>query len=242
MKKYTFVLVHGAWHTGEHMQDVANALRRGGHTVHTPTLLGNGLHDNKSVNLTDVINHLVQFYADNSISDAVMYSHSYGGMPATGAYDRLPEGTVRRLIYHCSYVPNNGESLMDLNPPAFNVLFDELRQADDGMTISYMVWREALMNDADEDLAKRTYAALGTHPYHAMAEKITLSRNPAEFPCGKSYIKSQWDWGQPPSVLGYYKFVEKLGLYRHIEMGGGHELCFTDPEGLARHIYLAGRD
>ena len=242
MRNYTFVLVHGAWHTGEHMQGVANALRAEGHTVHTPTLAGNGPDDDKSVNLSGVIDGLVKYFADNEITDAVMYSHSYGGMPATGAYDRLPEGSVRRLIYHCSYVPNDGESLMDLNPPAFNTLFDQLRQPDDGMTIPYMVWREALMNDASEELAKSTFALLGTHPYNAMAEKISLSRNPAEFPCGKSYIKSQWDWGQPPSLLGYYKFVEKLGLYRHIEMGGGHESCFTDPEGLARHIYLAGRD
>jgi hypothetical protein len=105
-----------------------------------------------------------------------------------------------------------------------------------------MVWREALMNDADEDLAKSTHASLVPHPFNTVHDKIKLSRNPEAFPCGKSYIKSQWDWGQPPSLLGYYRFVERLGLYRHVEMGGSHETCFTDPVGLAEHIIIAGRD
>lgn len=242
MKTYTFVLVHGAWHTGEHFAEVAEALRRDGHTVHTPTLLGNGPGDSKEVGLGEVIDHLVGYFTENGITDAVMYAHSYGGMPATGAYDRLSEGTVRRLVYHCAYVPNDGELHQDLNPEVFNRSFEEWRLPDGGMPLPYMVWREVLMNDADEDLAKRSFATLNNHPYNTTAEKIRLSRNPAEFPCGKSYIVSQWDWGQPPSVLGYYRFVERLGLYRHIEMAGGHETCLTDPEGLARHIYLAGRD
>lgn len=242
MKTYTFVLVHGAWHVGEDLNDVAVGLRRGGHTVYTPTLLGNRPTDNKSVNLTDVIDDLVGYFKDNAITDAVMYSHSYGGMVATGAYDKLPEGSVRRLIYHCSFVPNNGESLIDLCPPAFQSFWRDARQPDDSVSLPYIIWREALMNDADEDLAKRTHATKGSHPFNTVNERIQLTRNPVDFPCGKSYIKSQWDWGQPPSLLGYYRFVERLGLYRHIEMVGGHETCFTDPEGLAKAIYLAGRD
>lgn len=242
MKPLTFVLIHGAWHTGEDLADVAQALRREGHVVHTPTLLGNGAGDSRQVTLSQVIDHLAAWFRANAITDAILYSHSYGGMVATGTYDRLPEGTVRRLIYHCSFVPNDGESLIDLCPPAFQSFWHEARQPDGGVMLPYIVWREALMNDADEDLARRTHARMGAHPFNTVAEKIRLSRNPAAFPCGKSYIKSQWDWGQPPSLLGYYRFVERLGLYRHIEMGGGHEVCLTDPEGLARHIYLAGRD
>lgn len=242
MKAYTFVLVHGAWHSGDALSDVAQALRRRGHIVYTPTLLGNGPQDRRDVTLSQVIEGLIAFYQEHNIQDAIMYAHSYGGMVATGAYDRLPEGRVRRLIYHCAFVPNDGESLIDLCPPAFQTFWHEARQPDGGVTLPYMIWREALMNDADEDLARRSYALMQPHPFGTVAEKIKLSRNPVDFGCGKSYIKSQWDWGQPPSLLGYYRFVERLGLYRHIEMAGGHEVCLTDPKGLAQHIFLAGRD
>jgi hypothetical protein len=34
----------------------------------------------------------------------------------------------------------------------------------------------------------------------------------------------------------------RLGLYRLVRMPGGHELLFTNPEGLAEKIIEAGRD
>ena len=44
----TYVLVHGAWHTGEFMEPVAQHLRAKGHTVHCPTLAGNRPGDDRS--------------------------------------------------------------------------------------------------------------------------------------------------------------------------------------------------
>lgn len=43
----TYVLVHGAWHTGELMEPVAQHLRAWGHTVHCPTLAGNRPGDDR---------------------------------------------------------------------------------------------------------------------------------------------------------------------------------------------------
>ncbi|MHC2465092.1 hypothetical protein ACVIHD_004104 [Bradyrhizobium embrapense] len=34
----TYVLVHGAWHTGAEFEPVAAAIRKAGHVVHTPTI------------------------------------------------------------------------------------------------------------------------------------------------------------------------------------------------------------
>jgi hypothetical protein len=36
-----YVLVHGAWHTGELFEPLAAPIRAAGHEVHTPTLAGN---------------------------------------------------------------------------------------------------------------------------------------------------------------------------------------------------------
>jgi pimeloyl-ACP methyl ester carboxylesterase len=240
--KETFVLVHGAWHSGDLLAGVANALRAAGHTVYTPTLAGNGPGDAKSANLTDAIDSLVEFYGDNEITDAIMYAHSYGGMPATGAADRLPEGAVKRLVYHVAFVPNNGESLADLNPPAFNALFEAIKQPDGSMPLPYAIWRDGLMNDATAELAQQTHALLNPHPYNTMYEKISLSKNPADFMVGKSYIISQSDFGQPFSAGGWYRFAERLGLYRHVEMPGGHQVSFTNPSLLAENIMIAGRE
>ena len=44
----TFVLIHGAWHTGEDFETIANILRDAGHTVYCPTLRGNRPEDDRS--------------------------------------------------------------------------------------------------------------------------------------------------------------------------------------------------
>jgi len=36
--------------------------------------------------------------------------------------------------------------------------------------------------------------------------------------------------------------VEKLGLFRLVQVPGSHELCFTNPKALAQAIGDAGRD
>ena len=47
----TFVLVHGAWHSGKELEPVAALLSAKGHRAFTPTIKGNGLHDHKTTGL-----------------------------------------------------------------------------------------------------------------------------------------------------------------------------------------------
>ena len=44
----TYVLIHGAWHTGELLEPTAQYIRQKGHTVHCPTLKGNRPGDDRS--------------------------------------------------------------------------------------------------------------------------------------------------------------------------------------------------
>lgn len=238
-----YVLVHGAWLSGDMYADVRRLLEADGLEVHTPTLAGNDSGDSKQVGLTDAIESLIGFFADKKIVDAVLVGHSYGGMVVTGAADRLPDGCVRRLVYYNAFVPYDGESLWDLNPPAFNAMFEAMKKPDGGMSMPYEVWREALMNDANDALARRTFEMLNDQPFNAMVEKIRLKRNPPDFPFGRSYIHCLDDVGYPQSLGGYHpKFTERLGLFRYLSMPGGHQVCFTNPELLARKIVEAGRD
>jgi hypothetical protein len=68
----TYVLVHGAWHTGELLEDVAKYVRSEGHTVYTPTLAGNRPGDSKETGLDQAIDRLVDYFSENSISDAAV--------------------------------------------------------------------------------------------------------------------------------------------------------------------------
>lgn len=238
----TYVLVHGAWHTGNELEAVATPIRSAGHIVHTPTLAGNRSGDSKKTGLDAAINSLVDYFKQNNLSDAVLMGHSYGGMVITGAADRLPAGTIRRLIYWNAFVPNDGEALNDMVPPHYVGLFEQLEAEDGSVVLPFPIWRDGFINDADAEMAQKAYDVLNPHPNATFKDKIKLSKNPAEMEIGKSYLNCTEDAALPQSLGWHPRLSEKLGLFRLVQCPGSHELCFTNPELLAEKIIQAGRD
>ncbi len=236
-----FVLVHGAWHTGELLEDTATPIRVAGHQVFLPTLAGNRPGDLKSVGLEAAIQSLVDYFTANGIRDAVLVGHSYGGMVITGAADRIPD-RVRRLVYWNAFVPDNGECLNDLVPQFYIELFDHIEQADGSVMLPFPIWREAFINDASLELAQSSYENLNPHPYKTFKDPIQLSTNPAGMQIPKSFINCHEDTAMPQSMPWHPRLSEKLGLYRLVQTHGSHELCFTNPQALAEKIMEAGRD
>lgn len=238
----TYVLVHGAWHTGDLLESVANSMRTDGHVVYTPTLAGNRPGDKKNVGLDEAITSLVNYFEDHQITDAVLLGHSYGGMVITGAADRLPVGSVRRLIYWSAFVPNDGESLEDLAPPTYRDLFDEIEQPDGSVLLPFPLWHGSFINDADQELAQETYEMLNPHPHKTMQDKIRLRTNPEDMPIAKSFLHCSDDIAMPESAPWHPRLSNKLGAFRFVSMPGSHEVCFTHPALLAAKIIASGED
>lgn len=238
----TYVLVHGAWHTGELLKPVADTIAAAGHQVHTPTLLGNRPGDAKTTGLSEAVDSLVAFITTHGLHDIVLVGHSYGGMVITAACDALPLGTVRRLVYWNAFVPNPGESLNDMVPPHYQQMFDAIAAPDGSVSLPFEIWREAFINDADADLARRAYDALNPHPYKTFTEGVKLQQAPAEMAVGKSYLLCTEDTALPASYPWHPRLSEKLGLFRLVTMPGSHESCFTNPSLLGQKMMEAGRD
>ena len=77
----TFVLIHGAWHTGEAFETIANILRDAGHTVYCPTLRENRPEDDRSkLGLEDAISSVVEFIEESDLTDIRLVGHSYAGI------------------------------------------------------------------------------------------------------------------------------------------------------------------
>lgn len=239
----TFVLVHGAWHTGDLLEPVAAPIRAAGHEVHLPTLAGNRPGEGKDVGLDEAISSILTYLEENALTDVVLLGHSYGGMIITGVADRAPE-RVRRLVYWNAFVPNDGECLTDMVPPHFKELFDAVSagSGDNTVVLPFPIWREAFINDGSLEQAQTAYDKLNPHPYATMTDRISLSKNPAEMEVGKSYLVCLEDAAMPHSMPWHPRLSEKLGLFRLVTTSGSHEACFTDPEGLADAIMRAGRD
>ncbi|MDM9384606.1 salicylate esterase [Chlorogloeopsis sp. ULAP01] len=140
---------------------------------------------------------------------------------------------------------NDGESLRDSLPPHYQALFDSLaRESDDHtMVMPFELWREVLLNDADLELARSSYARLSPQAYQPWIDKLDLKQF-YSLPIPKSYLYCTEDnvlpqgeqWGWHP------RMSNRLGLFRLVQMPGSHEVMFSNPVGLAEKIIVAGRD
>ena len=239
----TYVLVHGAWHTGKELEPVAASIKAAGHTAYAPTIKGNRPGDPKSTGLAEAIQSIVDYLAEKDLRNVILVGHSYGGMVITGVADRAPD-RIRRLVYWNAFVPNDGESLNDMLPEQYVALFDAIaaERGDGSVVLPFAVWREAFINDADLDTAQRAYQALNPHPLKTLRDKISLTANPAQMAVPKSYVNCTEDISLPHDYPWHPRLSQKLGLFRLIQTPGSHELCFSDPARLADAIMRAGRD
>jgi pimeloyl-ACP methyl ester carboxylesterase len=112
----TWVIVHGAWGCGCHWSDVDELLTAAGHRVYRPSLtgLGDRVHlASPGIDLDTHIQDIVNLLIFERLENVILVGHSYGGMVITGVADRVPE-RIGRLVYVDAFLPEHGESAMDL--------------------------------------------------------------------------------------------------------------------------------
>ena len=110
-RKFTYVIVHGAWGGGWDWKHVDHLLTADGNTVYRPTLTGLGEHsnlDSTNIDLDTHIQDIVNVILWEDLHDVVLVGHSHGGMIITGVADRIP-GRIKHVIYVDAKLPENGE-------------------------------------------------------------------------------------------------------------------------------------
>lgn len=116
----TFVLVHGAMHGGWCWTDVRARLAAAGHTVHTPTLTGQGDRRHlltPEVGIETHVRDLTELLWFEDLHDVVLGLHSYAGLLGGPVVERAG-GRVAAVVYLGAFVTRPGESLLDVEPPA----------------------------------------------------------------------------------------------------------------------------
>src|SRR5260221_7026567 len=115
----TFLVCHGAWSAGWAWKKMHPVMQAAGPRMVTPsyTGLGERVHlANVSIDLETHIADILNVIKYEDLRDIVLVGHSYGGMVATGVADRARD-RVAQLIYIDAFVPEDGQSLLDLNEP-----------------------------------------------------------------------------------------------------------------------------
>src|SRR5271157_4388326 len=130
----TFVLVHGAWQSTGTWDLLTPLLEKHGHRVITPVLSGLGSDESRlSPDITleqhveDVANEL-----SRSPDRVILAGHSYAGMIISGVAEINPT-RVQRLVFLDAFIPENGQSVLDLLPPEIGAYFRNVaREHGDG--------------------------------------------------------------------------------------------------------------
>ena len=239
----TYVLVHGAWHTGALLEPTAQYMRKQGHIVYCPTVKGNGANDDRlNTGLEDAAQSVCDYITSRNLTNVRLVGHSYGGMVISRVVNIIPE-RIKRLVYVNAFVPLPNESLDDMVPLSYKQLFAQIAAANNGaITLPFPIWREAFINDADLELAQSAYDSLNPHPHKTTTDRIIMNQPLAALQIGKSYVNCQQDTALPQSLGWHPRLSEKLGLFRLVECAGSHEIFFTNPKLIAETIIKAGRD
>ena len=130
--RHTFVLVHGAWHGGWCWQLVRERLEAAGHRVVTPTLTGLGDRCHLAARDTGLDTHVTDVVSTirfEDLRDVVLVGHSYAGQVISGVASAVSD-RVRQLIFHDAFVPEDGQSALDLLPPPVAAHFVESARTD----------------------------------------------------------------------------------------------------------------
>jgi pimeloyl-ACP methyl ester carboxylesterase len=132
----TFLVCHGAWSAGWAWKKMHPLMAAAGHRLVTPTYTGLGERAhlaNSSIDLETHIQDILNVIKYEDLRDIVLVGHSYGGMVATGVADRARD-RVTQLIYIDAFVPDDGQSLLDLNETA-RPRMQELAKSGDGWRV-----------------------------------------------------------------------------------------------------------
>jgi len=224
------VLVHGAWHGGWGWKRLAPLLRRAGHEVFAPTLTGLGERAHlagPAVDLETHIKDIVGVLETEEMEDVLLLGHSYGGMVATGAADRVPQ-CIAHLVYLDAFVPENGKSLMDYVVPERGARFREEGERTGSVAPPPpSLW--GVTDPADAAWSGRHDAP---HPYASMRQPVRLRNEAALARIPKAFI-----YCSSPATGSFDQFAAKVRndpAWRFFELATGHDAMILVPEALAR--------
>ena len=237
----SFVIVHGGWGGGWEWTEVARSLRERGHDVFTPTLTGMGERchlGHAQVGLSTHVADVLAAVEFEGLDHVILCGHSYGGMPVTGAADRLAD-RIRLVIYIDALVPRDGQSAFDLLPEAFK---DQARASatalGDGWRVPIPSAVLPPMGWIPDDERARYVERLRDQPLATFAEPLRITGAIDSLPrafvrCTSAELRRHT--GHDPIAPAANRARREGWLYR--ELVAPHDPQLTDPLATAAALH-----
>jgi len=240
----TFVLVHGAWQSTLTWDLLSPLLEKRGHRVITPVLSGLGADQNRLSPDITLRQHVEDVALDLSRfpEKVILVGHSYAGMIISGLAERNPT-QIQRLVFLDGFIPENGQSVLDLLPPETGAYFREVaREHGDGWRLPGGEGQLDLWGLKPGEARDFVRARLCDFSLRCFEEPLRLPANrkasmPATFVAGVAQ-------GYPARRF-FEPFAEKVRASNGevAELNTGHDCHVERPEEVANILTAAaGRD
>jgi pimeloyl-ACP methyl ester carboxylesterase len=234
-----FVLVHPAWFGGWCWRKVSPILRERGHDVFTPTLSGLGERAHlasRDVGLEVHIKDIANVLEYEDLRQVILVGNSSGGMVITGVGDRMPE-RIAHVVYLDAFVPEDGQSMLDIIPPERRPLMEALvQQEGDGWLLPRFApppWEKFVpeaWHITDEADLRWVLPRLRPTPFGHFKEAFRRTNVAAE-KLPRTYVRCQ---GWPNASFDRYAEIARhTAGWRHRELGTSHLPYITHPLELA---------
>jgi pimeloyl-ACP methyl ester carboxylesterase len=222
----TFLVCHGAWGGGWSWKKMHPLMHAAGHRLFTPTYTGLGERAhlaNPSIDLETHIQDILNVIRYEDLRDVVLLGHSYGGMVATGVADRAREH-IWQLVYLDAFVPDNGQSLLDLNESARQRMHDLAKAGDGWRTPPLPPPPDTTPADLEWLNARRV-----DMPIKCFEEKLRLTHGELSLP--RSYIYAKRI--SPADTFGQFsRRFSNDPRWNYHEIDASHSPNVTAPEAL----------
>lgn len=167
MKKKTFILVHGSWHSAWNWHKVTPLLEKMGHTVYAIDLPGMGRDKTPVENVTlemgvEKICRLI----DSLEGNVILVGHSKNGIMISQAAEYRPD-KIEKLIYLAAYLIPNGKTQREysmLDTQGVLKPFVTKHEETNSSTLDTAIYKEGLYHDCDDYITELAKVLLGHEP------------------------------------------------------------------------------
>lgn len=226
------ILVHGAWSNSKTWNVVAKILRNDGHKVVAIDLPSHGSDPAlpQDVGLSDYASRVAETL--HAHGPSLLVGHSMGGMAVSTGAELVPD-MVRKLVYVAAFLPQDGQSLVDLVKQGENTGFLGAVLPGDcpGYTeLDPQPAADFLFHDATPELRELAMAGLDQQPNRGQTDRAHLSADGFDR-IPRAYVICEQDRTVPPALQR--RMIENSPCAEILSIDSGHVPQLSQPEKLA---------
>ena len=235
-----FLLLHGAFHVGGAWDGVVAGLEDAGHVARAITFPGHGRTVERSgVEFRDYEEALVTALNQGE-KPVIVVGHSAAGVVMQAAAPKAPD-KVAALVFHNAFLLGDGQSMIESVPPDIAGQFRAAAAAspDNSLPVNEGFIRHVLMAGESEDMVEHVLSRLVPQPFGYYTHRIATG--PFDAMGKPRYLLLATDDESLPQAA-WRGMAHAMGEHVVVEIPGGHEVLYTNPEAVVAGLLEIARD